>query len=279
MDLIVTVLAVPVGLVVGGFVTMVVDRVPDATPITLRSRCPHCEHQLGWFDTVPVSSWLRLKGRCRHCDVPITPAYPVVEIATAAIFALVVWRFGAGWELLPPLVLVAALMALSVTDLYVYRLPDRITFPALGLSLGAMVVASVALDRPGAIPRALVGAVGYFAVLLTAHLISPRGMGFGDVKLALLLGLHLGWVAGISYTGWAPVAQLVTYALLMGSVVGVVVGLSVALLRRRVGVRVLPDPEADARAPRRILGQSFPFGPALAAGTMMAVVFSDVLLL
>lgn len=270
--------AVPLGLVVGGFLTMVVDRVPDRTPLGWRSRCPRCEHPLGVAEVVPVASWLVLRGRCAHCGGRITPAYPVVELVTAAAFVLVAARFGAEWVVIPPLVLVAALVALSTVDLYVYRLPDRITFPAIGLSLVAMVGVSLAVDLPGAIPRALVGALGYFAILLLAHLVSPRGMGFGDVKLALLLGLHLGWVAGVTYLGWSPVIRLVFYALLLGCLIGVGGGLAVAVARRGGRREVLVDPEMGDGQPARVLAQSFPFGPALAAGTVVVVLFSDAFL-
>jgi len=269
------ILAIPIGLFVGGFVTMIVDRAPDRAAMSVRSRCPHCETRLGLIDSIPVISWFILKRRCRHCQVPITSAYPVVEILTALLFVAVFIRFEADWVLVPPLVLVTSLMALSVIDLYVYRLPDVVMGPAIVVSLASIVAVSVAVDRASAIPRALLGALLYFGILLVAHLISPRGMGFGDVKLAFLLGLHLGWIGGVFYLGWSPVFRLVVYALLIGSLMGVVVGLLVAVLRRTFGWRVLPDPEARGDAPRRLMAQSFPFGPALAAGTMVVVLFSD----
>jgi len=283
VDTLIVVLALPAGLLVGGFVTMLVDRVPDKTPLSWGSRCPHCEHGLSVGDSVPVVSWVVRRGRCRHCDVAITPAYPVVELLTAALFVAVALRFGAEWVVVPPLILVAALMALSVIDLYVYRLPDRIVFPAVGLSAVAMVFVAIAIDRPGALGRAAAGGAGYFLLLFVAHLVSPRGMGFGDVKLALLLGLHLGWTAGTSnYIGWAPVLRLVFYSLLISSLLGVVVGLLIAVLRRSTGRDLIADPEADADTddgqPQRLLANSFPFGPALAAGAMIAVLFSDTIL-
>ncbi len=282
MDTLIVILAIPLGLVVGGFVTMLVDRVPDKTPLSWGSRCPQCDHALSFGDSLPVISWLARRGRCRHCHDRITPAYPVVELITAGMFVAVAARFGAEWEVLPPLILVTSLMALSVIDLYVYRLPDRIVFPALGISAIAIVVVAFAIDRPGALGRAALGAVGFFLLLFVAHLISPRGMGFGDVKLALLLGLHLGWIAGSTYVGWSAVVRLVFYALLISSVFGVVVGLLLAVLRRGTGRDLITDPavdsEADAGQPQRFLGNSFPFGPALATGTMIVVLFSDTVL-
>ena len=279
MDLLVILLAIPFGLVAGGFVTMLVDRIPDKTPLTTRSRCPFCDHQLGHGDTVPVLSWFRLKGRCRHCGDRITPAYPVVELVTMVLWVAVAADQGWEWTLLPPLVLVTSTVGLSVIDLYVYRLPDRLVFPSIGLSLLTMIVAGVGIDRPSAITKALGGMALYGGFLLIMHLISPRGMGFGDVKLALLLGLHLGWAAGSVWVGWAPVFRLVFYALLVSCLIGVIGGVLIAILRRRLSRDVLPDPETvDKGQPTRLLSQSMPFGPALAAGTVVVVFFVDAIL-
>lgn len=279
MDLLVILLAIPIGLVAGGFVTMLVDRIPDKTPLTVRSRCPFCDHPLGRADTIPVLSWVRLGGRCRHCGDRITPAYPVVEILTMALWVAVAVDHGWEWTLLPPLVLVTSAVALSAIDMYVYRLPDRLVFPSLGLSLLVMVVAGLGIDRPSAITKALGGMALYGGFLLLMHLISPRGMGFGDVKLALLLGLHLGWAAGSVWVGWTPVFRLVFYALLLSCLLGGLGGVLIAILRRRLSRDLLPDPEAgDAGQPTRLLAQSMPFGPALAAGTVVAVFFADVIL-
>lgn len=275
MDLLVIILAVPIGLLAGGFATMLVDRIPDKTPLTLRSRCPFCEHDLSIVDTVPVASWFVRRGSCRHCGERITPAYPWVELLTMGLWVAVAARFGWDWRLLPPLILVTALMALSVIDLYVYRLPDRLVFPALGLSLVAIVVAGFGIDHPPSIARALAGMGLYGGFLLILHLVSPRGMGFGDVKLALLLGLHLGWAAGSMWTDWTPLFRLVFYALLLACLLGGVGGLLLALLRRALRREVVPDPEATDGQPTRLLAQSMPFGPALAAGTVIVVLFAE----
>ncbi len=278
MDLLVILLAIPLGLVVGGFATMLVDRIPDKTPITVSSRCPFCEHPLGPADTIPVLSWLRLRGRCRHCGDRITPAYPVVELLTMGLWVGAAANWGWDWRLLPPLVLITAAVALSTIDMYVYRLPDRLVFPSLGLSLVVMVAAGFGIDHPSSIVKALGGMALYGGFLFVMHLISPRGMGFGDVKLALLLGLHLGWTAGSVWIEWAAVFQLVFYALLLSCLLGGVGGILVAVLRRRLSRDLLPDPEAEDGQPTRLLSQSMPFGPALAAGTVVVVFFADSIL-
>ena len=276
MDLLVILLAIPIGLVAGGFVTMLVDRIPDKAPLTLGSRCPFCEHPLGLHEMVPVVSWLAQRGRCRHCDDKITPAYPVVELVTMALWVAAAAQFGWNWTLLPPLVLVTALTALSVIDMFVYRLPDRLVFPSLVLSAIAIVIAALGLDRPSAIGKAAGGMAIYGGFLLVLHLISPKGMGFGDVKLALLLGLHLGWAAGSVFIPWVSVFRAVFYALLVSCLIGGIGGLLIAILRRRLKRDVMPDPEAEeAGQPRRLLSQSMPFGPALAVGTLIVVFFVE----
>ncbi len=249
---------------------------------------------------------------------------PVTELVTAAAWLAVVHRFGLGWAALPPLVAATSLVTLSVIDLRVYRLPDAVTLPALAASLAAVVAASAALGRPSAVVAASLVAAGYGAVMWAAHEIQPSGLGFGDVKLAPLLGLHIGWVAGALHSGWRPVVSLALQALLMSCLIGVATGLALAMLRRR-GHRILDDPApaggdpmhtapaddpAPAGRPRpeahpfpsrrppkpandpvlsahggdpataaspRLRDTSFPFGPALAAGTMIAVLFSEAL--
>ena len=201
---------------------------------------------------------------------------------------------------------VAALVTLSVVDLRSYRLPDAIVLPASGV--GAMIVVAVSLiiGRPGAAVAAMAAALGYGTLMLTVHEICPRGLGFGDVKLAPLLGLHLGWTADVLHGGWLAVTGLVVQGLLISSSVGLMMGLAVAGLRC-MGREALPDPGTESdpgaepdpgtksdpgaeldpgaesggmpvAAGERLLGTGFPFGPALAAGTLIAVLFSEYLL-
>lgn len=258
-------------------------------------------------------------------------ARTTVVVVTAAVFAAVGARFGFTWAVIVPLILAAALVALSAIDLCCYRLPDPITFGAFGASLAAMAAVAPTVGGFATLPMALAGSAGFGAVLWAAHEVSPRGMGFGDVKLGFVCGLHLGWTASAFHAGWSPVVGLVAGALLLAGLVGVTGGLVVAWLRRR-GHQVLPDPAApldtdpgpsappdtdpdpaappdhdlaaspdatpgpitlptpDLAAPscaeperpnrvrpRRLVHTSFPFGPALAVGTMVAVLFSEAL--
>jgi leader peptidase (prepilin peptidase)/N-methyltransferase len=269
------VLAAIAGLFVGSFVTMVVDRVPDGIPLFARPRCPHCEHPLGATELVPVVSWLVQRGRCRHCEAPITPAYPAVELVTSALFVAAVLRFDWTWVLLPFLLLFAMLVAVSVVDLYDYRIPDRIVFPTLAISVPLVVVISFVEDLPEAAVWALGGAVLFSGILFLTSLLPGGGMGFGDVKLALVLGLFLGWL-GSNLRG---MVLLVFAALLIGSLLGVVMGVVVGALRTRLGRGVLADPDAeDDLSARSWSKQPIPFGPSLATATVVAVLFSNQLL-
>ncbi len=161
-----------------------------------------------------------------------------------------------GWGfVLPTLLLAAVLVAVAVIDLRTFRIPDRITFPALAASLVAITLGGAqALGRHDGFlhaRNALIGMALYFAFLFIPHLVSPRGMGFGDVKLGLILGLYLGWFG----TSLLDVVNLVLVGALIGCVLGIVLGLVVNAARRRRG--------------------AFPFGPALAAGTMAVVLLFD----
>jgi leader peptidase (prepilin peptidase) / N-methyltransferase len=276
VDAALVVLAVPLGLLVGSFLTMVVDRVPDRLPLRQRPRCPHCEHALGAAELVPLVSWAIARGRCRHCGEAVTAAYPAVELVTAALFVAAALRFGATATLVPFLVLFAMLVAVSVVDLYEYRIPDRIVFPTLGISVLMIVAVALRDGEPREVGWALGGAVFFAGVLFVTALLPGGGLGFGDVKLALVLGLFLGWL-GSTLRG---MVLLVFVALLLGSLLGVAMGLVVGALRTRFGRAVLPDPEAadEELARRHWSKQPFPFGPSLALATVVAVLFSRELL-
>lgn len=206
--------------------------------------------------------------------------FGLIELSTAALSAAVVARFGVGWNTIPPLVAVVSLVTLSAVDWRSGRLPDAITIPASAASLAAIVVASIATHQPGAIVAAVAAAVGYGAVMWVAHELRPSALGFGDVKLAPLLGLHIGWTAAIFHHGWWSVASLVAQALVLSCLIGLAVGFVVGLVRRRGRMHQLdPGPGAADGPATRLLDTVFPFGPALAAGTMIVVLLPEALLL
>lgn len=183
--------------------------------------------------------------------------FPVTELVMAATFAAVV--AGLGWHPATPavLVLAAALVTLAAVDLRVYRIPDRINFPSMAVSFAAIALAALVDGTPETILGAAIGGVLYAGMLFVAHLISPRGMGWGDVKLAWLMGFFLGW---FGYEGGGVGDQLlgpfraVLVGAAAGSVLGVVSGLAYAVVRRSTKA-------------------VFPYGPSLAAGCLIAVVW------
>lgn len=237
------------GLVVGSFLNTVIQRLPEGGSLAPPSRCPDCETAIPLGDQVPVLSFVALRARCRSCREPIPLAYPLVEVANAVLWVAAGLRFGVTWALVPFLLLFSTLLAQSVIDLELYRLLDRITFPVLGASVALVAAVSAIEGDIGAIGPALLGAAGYFTFLLVPALIYPRGMGLGDVKLAALMGLYLGWIHPV----------LCLFALMIGCVLGVVAGVVIF-------------------AARRGRSAEFPFGPWLALGCILAVLFSDGLL-
>lgn len=239
------------GIPVGSFLNVVVDRVPDRAPLRgprEGEACPPAE-----LGPVPLQPWLLRRGRARG-GAALPRHWLWVELLTALVFALLGARYGDELRVLPLLVLGAGLVAVTVIDLRLLRIPDRVTFPALAVSVALVVAVSARYDTTDAIRGALVGAAAYFAMLLVPHLVYPRGMGFGDVKLALLMGLFLGWLGwSESHPVMGPI-QLVLYGLILGCALGVVFGVVSAVVTRRRG--------------------EFPFGPALALACLVVLLYA-----
>ncbi len=236
------------GLVIGSFLNVVIWRVPRKESIVKPpSHCPVCDVKIANRDNVPVISWLLLRGRCRNCGTAISVRYPFVELLTAVLFAAVGARFAHSWALPAYLVLAGALVALSAIDLEHYILPNRILYPTDAAVLVLLAAASAGEHDWGAFGRGVIAGAIAFAVFFVIHIVSPKGMGFGDVRLSFLLGLGLGWL------GWGEVAGGLFAGFLYGAVVGV------ALIAVRIRGRK----------------QQIPFGPFLAAGAMTFVLFGE----
>ena len=239
------------GLAIGSFLNVVIWRVPRKVSVVRPpSHCPQCETPIRPTDNVPVLSWLLLSGKCRHCGNPIPVRYPLVEASCGVLFAVVAARFGAEWELPAYLVLTAALLAISLIDLEHFIVPDRITAPLTVSALALLGLAALAEGNGWRYGRSVLGGFAFFAFLLVLNLLYPKGMGMGDVKLAFSLGLFLGWL------GWGQVFLGGFLSFLLGALVGV--GLIATGIKGRKDV--------------------VPFGPFLALGTMLTILWGDPVL-
>jgi leader peptidase (prepilin peptidase) / N-methyltransferase len=239
------VVTVVAGLVTGSFLTVVVDRVPNGGSVMAPpSRCGSCGLRLGPLDLVPVVSWVALRGRCRRCRAPIGVEPIVIELATAGLFVLMAIRFDDERAAIPAYcLLMAVLVAQTWIDLHTQRLPREITYWGIGLGAATLTIAAIVIDEPERIWMAALGAMIALAAMWLIYHFSRGGMGDGDVRLAPLLGMYLGWLnPGIVLPG-----------LFFGFVAGAVVG--VAMM-------------AGSRAGRRT---AVPFGPFLALGTVVAI--------
>jgi len=251
MDGVLVVFCGVLGLLIGSFLNVVIWRVPRKLSVVRPpSHCPQCETPIRPRDNIPVLSWMILGGKCRHCGNPIAVRYPLVEASCGVLFAGVAARFGSDWALPAYLVLTAALLAISLIDLEHFIVPDRITAPLTVSSLALLGLAAAAEGNGWRFGRSLLGGVAFFAFLLLLNIINPRGMGMGDVKLAFSLGLFLGWL------GWGHVFLGGFLSFLLGAVVGV------ALIATKVKGRK----------------DHVPFGPFLAAGTLITILWGAPIL-
>ncbi|WP_111765153.1 prepilin peptidase [Nakamurella deserti] len=235
------------GLAVGSFLNVVIHRVPAAMSLSRPgSHCPACDHPIRTRHNVPVVGWLVLRGRCADCRAPISVRYPLVELATAVLFVGIAWRL-ADLDLLPalPALLWFTAMGVSLTmiDLDVRRLPDAIVFPSYGVIAALLVTAAWIGHDPAALLRAAVGAVALFAGYFLLAFFYPGGMGFGDVKLAGIVGGVLGFLG-------YPVLLVGAFAAFF---IGAFVGIAKVLVSRGTA------------------GRSLAFGPFMIAGALLSV--------
>jgi leader peptidase (prepilin peptidase)/N-methyltransferase len=251
------------GLCIGSFLNVVIHRLPpmlehgwrkesaellgvkvdDAEAPTLskpRSRCPACQHPIAWHENLPVLSYLLLRGRCSACKVRISPRYPLVEIFTAVLFALVGWRFGAQPVVLLWCGFAAVLVALAGIDWDTTLLPDGLTLPLLWAGLVASALGWT-LPLPDALWGTVAGYLSLWSVYWLFKLTTGKeGMGFGDFKLLAAVGAWL---------GWKMLLPVILAASIIGAVVGIGMKLSAALRE----------------------GRYVPFGPFLAGAALFVM--------
>jgi leader peptidase (prepilin peptidase)/N-methyltransferase len=234
------------GLLVGSFTNVVIYRVPaGGSIIKPPSACPKCHAPVRPRDNIPVVSWLVLRGRCRDCKAPISPRYPLIEALVAAIFAGIGWRFGISWTGAGEAVLAAGLVALGFIDLDHMLLPKRVVYVTLALVGAVLLAGSVDGSHWHQLLLAVISGVVPFALFFAINFISPRALGFGDVRLALLMGLGLGWLK--------PAYVVLGF-------------LAASLLGSLVGVGLIAAGKAGRRTP-------IPFGTFLATGAVLAMLF------
>jgi leader peptidase (prepilin peptidase)/N-methyltransferase len=257
------------GLLIGSFLNVVIHRIPKMMQresdnyvanelgkelphtdrynlMVPRSCCPHCGHQITALENIPVVSWLALGGKCRKCKAPISPRYPIVELVTGLLSAFLVWTFGSGVAGLGTLLFVYLLIAMTYIDYDTKLLPDDLTLPLLWAGL-LININGTFVPLQDAVIGAAAGYLVLWGVYWLFKLVTGKeGMGYGDFKLLAALGAWLGW------------AMLPTI-ILLSSVVGAVVGISLIVFAKRGRDNPIP------------------FGPYLAAAGLIALVWGQQL--
>ena len=207
-----------------------------------RSRCPHCGHQITALENVPVLSWLCLRGKCRQCRTPIPVRYPAVELLTGVLAAASVWHLGFGITGIAAALFCCVLVSLTFIDFDTQLLPDSLTLPLLWGGLLLNLTSGAMAPLSDAVIGAMAGYLSLWSVYWLFKLLTGReGMGYGDFKLLAALGAWFGW-------------QALPAIILMSSVIGAVVGVSLIVFRNH------------GRQ------QPIPFGPYL-AGAGLAMLF------
>ncbi|MBQ5941855.1 MULTISPECIES: A24 family peptidase [unclassified Massilia] len=257
------------GLLVGSFLNVVIYRIPAMMQresdnyvaaetgkepphterfnlMVPRSRCGHCGHQITAMENIPVISWLALRGKCSSCKTPISARYPAIELFTAIVSGLLVWTFGSGAMGLATLLFAWLLIAMTFIDFDTQLLPDDLTYPLLWAGL-LVNINGTFVPLQDAVIGAAAGYLVLWAVYWLFKLVTGKeGMGYGDFKLLAALGAWLGW------------AMLPTI-ILLSSIVGAVVGISLILFAKRGRDKPIP------------------FGPYLAAAGLIALFYGEQL--
>lgn len=258
-----------VGLLVGSFLNVVIHRLPkmmerdwraqcaelsgsavkDEPPYNLlvpRSACPHCHHKISALENIPVISYVLLGGKCKGCRAAISLRYPVVEALSGALSAYAAWHFGFGLAGVAAILFVWALIALTFIDYDTQLLPDDITLPLLWLGL-LLNISATFVGLPDAVIGAIAGYLTLWGVYWAFKLTTGKeGMGYGDFKLLAAIGAWMGW-------------QMLPLVILLSSVVGAVVGITLMIVNKRG--RDIP----------------IPFGPYLAGGGLIALFWGNTL--
>lgn len=239
------------GSIIGSFLNVCICRMPREESIIFpSSRCPLCRTPIKIWDNIPIFSWLILKGKCRACSGKISFRYPLVEALNAAIYVLLLWRFGFVWETLIYFILASALIVITFIDLDFQIIPDVITVPGV---VAGLIAGSLILPDPFArwallgFKSSIIGAAVGFGLFYLIAFASRGGMGGGDIKMMAMVGAFMGWKAVLLTTFTAS---------LIGSVWGIFL-----MIFKGKGRKT-----------------QIPFGPFLAAGTLITLFYGQEIL-
>ena len=276
------------GLCVGSFLNVAIHRLPlDGESIRnpRRSRCPKCRTPLSWKDNLPLVSWLALRGRCRHCSARISVRYPLVELLTAGLWCLAALAPGPGMLVLVHVVVLSGLVVATFVDFDYYEIPDEVSLGGIFLApVAALLVpelhaetwvagwasAGDGVDRFGSLIGCLAGMATGWGVLWVIGRVGSRvagteAMGFGDVKLL---------AAGGGFIGPGGVVLALLIAAFAGSIVGVGnMARLFVLTHRRAQARGRHQRLSKALRVARIAGRYLPFGPYLALGIGIVLLY------
>jgi len=233
------------GAIVGSFLNVCIIRLPKEESIVWPgSHCPQCRNPIKFYDNIPLVSYIWLKGRCRHCKQLISVQYPLVEAITGLGSVVLFIRFGPSLTYIIYFAFVAALIVITVIDLYHQIIPDVISLPGIGVGL----LASLILPQFtffDSLKGLLLGGGSLFVVAtLYQWLFKREGMGGGDVKLLAMIGAFLGWKA-------------VILTILSGSLIGSIIGVGIMILKRK-----------DFK-------YAIPFGPFLSLGAVISLFYGE----
>ncbi len=244
------------GSVIGSFLNVCIYRMPRHQSIIWpSSRCPACSAHIRFYDNIPIISYILLNRRCRACGATISSRYPLVEALNGLLYALVFWRFGPGWPFVAYAVFCSAMIVITFIDLDFQIIPDRITLPGipLGLILGSLLLPDPFLRAESLGWRAsFIGATAgfgfyYLVAYLSVAILRKEGMGGGDIKLMTMIGGCLGW-------------KTVVLTTFLGSLSGALAGILLMVLRGRER------------------GSLIPFGPFLAFGALVSLLYGQEIL-
>ncbi len=239
------------GLLLGPFLGIATDRLIDRVAPQLELRCSSCGHGLGIRSLIPVFHW---RQKCAECGSGLGARYVSVDLLAAIVFGLLAVRFGVSFKLVPYLFLGAVLVVLTVVDSETHLLPNIVVWPSIWVAIPTTLILSQVLDD-ARFAAAVMGGIVFGGFIGLSHIAYARGMGRGDVKLALLLGLFVGWVS----IDLLDAVRLVLYAMVLALLGGALLGLAFNAVMKRGKAEI-------------------PFGPALAAASLTIIITSQTIL-